>query len=85
MAATPLFRTPVYGQNQAPSANVAGANNRIQVAIVGVGFGIGQNHLKGIQEKATENNTVITAASDVFSKRRDFAKTDGEPQGCGCL
>ena len=74
MAATPLFRTPVYGQNQAPSANVAGANNRIQVAIVGVGFGIGQNHLKGIQEKATENNTVITAASDVFNKRRDFAK-----------
>jgi predicted dehydrogenase len=74
-AATPLFRTPVYGQNQAPSANVAGANNRIQVAIVGVGFGIGQNHLKGIQENATQNNTVITAASDVFNKRREFAKT----------
>ena len=74
VAATPLLKTPVYGQNQAPSANVAGANNRIQVAIVGVGFGIGQNHLTGIQEKATENNTVITAASDVFNKRRDFAK-----------
>jgi predicted dehydrogenase len=74
IAATPLFRTPVYGQNQAPSANVAGANNRIQVAVVGVGFGIGQDHLKGIQAKATENNTVITAASDVFNKRRDFAK-----------
>ena len=72
VAAAPLLRTTVYGQ--APSANVAGANNRIQVAIVGVGFGIGQNHLKGIQEKSTENNTVITAASDVFSKRRDFAK-----------
>ena len=74
VAATPLLRTPLYGQNQAPSANVAGANNRIQVAIVGVGFGIGQNHLTGIHEKATENNTVITAASDVFNKRRDFAK-----------
>ncbi len=73
-AASPLFRTPVYGQNQAPSANVAGANNRIQVAVVGVGFGIGQNHLKGIHENATQNNTVITAASDVFNKRRDFAK-----------
>ena len=57
-----------------PSAQVAGANNRIQVAIVGVGFGIGQNHLTGIQEKANENNTVIMAASDVFNKRRDFAK-----------
>lgn len=74
VAATPLLRAPVYGQNQAPSANVAGANNRIQVAIVGVGFGIGQNHLTGIQDKANENNTVITAACDVFNKRRDFAK-----------
>ena len=85
VAATPLLRTPVYGQNQAPSANVAGANNRIQVAIVGVGFGIGQNHLDGIQEKANENNTVITAASDVFNKRRDFAKDKAEPEGCGRL
>ena len=74
VAATPLFRTPVYGQNQAPSANVAGANNRIAVAVIGVGFGIGQNHLIGIHEKANENNTVVAAASDVFNKRRDFAK-----------
>jgi predicted dehydrogenase len=74
VAATPLFRTPVYGQNQAPSANVAGANNRIAIAVIGVGFGIGQNHLVGIHEKANENNTVVAAASDVFNKRRDFAK-----------
>ncbi|HEY5915069.1 MAG TPA: Gfo/Idh/MocA family oxidoreductase [Verrucomicrobiae bacterium] len=73
-AATPLLRTPVYGQNQAPSANVAGANNRIGVGIIGVGFGIGQNHLIGIHEKANENNTVLAAASEVFSKRRTFAK-----------
>jgi len=71
-AAAPLLRAPLYGQ--APSANVAGANNRIQVAVIGVGFGIGQNHLTGIHEKANENNTVITAACDVFNKRRDFAK-----------
>jgi predicted dehydrogenase len=75
VAATPLLKTPVYGQNQAPSAGrVIGANDRIQVAIVGIGFGIGQNHLVGIQEKASENNTVIVAASDVYNKRRDFAK-----------
>src|SRR6516162_3227322 len=74
VAATPLFRTPVYGQNQAPSANVAGANNRIAVGVVGVGFGIGQNHLVGIHEKCNDNNTVVAAASDVFSVRRDFAK-----------
>ena len=75
VAAVPLLKTPVYGQNQAPSpGRVIGANDRIQVAIIGVGFGIGQNHLVGIQEKATENNTKIVAASDVFNKRRDFAK-----------
>src|SRR5271154_6056953 len=74
-ATTPILRIPVYGQNQAPSSGrVIGANDRISVAIVGVGFGIGQNHLVGIQDKSNENNTVITAASDVFSKRRDFAK-----------
>ncbi len=75
VAATPLLKTPVYGQNQAPSpGRVIGANDRIGVAIVGVGFGIGQNHLVGIQEKASENNTQIVAASDVFNKRRNFAK-----------
>lgn len=74
VAATPLLRTPVYGQNQAPSANVTGANNRITVAVVGVGFGIGQNHLVGIHEKSNENNTVVAAACDVYSVRRDFAK-----------
>lgn len=73
VAATPLLRTPVYGQNQAPSANVAGANNRIAVAVVGVGFGIGQNHLVGIHEKANENNTVVVAASDVYKDRREYA------------
>ncbi len=72
MAATPLVRPTVYGQ--APSANVTGANNRIAVAVVGVGFGIGQNHLIGIHEKSNENNTVVAAACDLFNKRRDFAK-----------
>lgn len=74
VAATSVFRTPVYGQNQAPSANVTGANNRIAVGIIGVGFGIGQNHLVGIHEKCNENNTVVAAASDVFNKRRGFAQ-----------
>src|SRR6478672_13929295 len=74
VAATPLLRTPVYGQDQAPSANVAGANNRIGVAVIGVGFGIGQNHLIGIHEKSNENNTVVAAACDVFSERRELGK-----------
>jgi predicted dehydrogenase len=73
-AAGPFLRTPVYGQNQAPSANVAGANNRIAVGVVGIGVGIGQNHLNGIHEKANENNTVVAAACDVYKNRRDLAK-----------
>lgn len=72
VAATSFIRTPVYGQNQAPSANVAGANNRIAVGVIGVGFGIGMNHFTGMQEKAAENNIVVAAGSDVFSKRRDW-------------
>src|SRR5579859_8226380 len=73
-ATTSLFKTPVYGQNQAPSANVTGANNRIAVGVIGVGFGIGQNHLVGIHEKSNDNNTVVAGACDVFNKRRNFAK-----------
>src|SRR5437762_9789910 len=74
VAATPLLKTPVYGQSEAPSANVTGANNRIAVGVIGIGVGIGQNHLSGIHSKAGENNTVMAAACDLFSKRRNWAK-----------
>src|SRR5881394_1014542 len=47
VAATGFLKTPVYGQGNAPSANVAGANNKITVAVIGVGFGIGKNHFEG--------------------------------------
>ena len=78
VAATPLLRTPVYGQSQAPSANVAGANDRIEVAVIGVGFGIGKNHLEGIHKAGGENNTVVAAACDLFTARRDWAKAQAE-------
>jgi predicted dehydrogenase len=74
MGTTSLLRTPVYGQNQAPSANVIGANDKIKVAVIGVGFGIGKNHLQGIHDKASENNTVVTAVCDLYSVRRDWGK-----------
>jgi len=76
LAMTPLLKTPVYGQNQAPSAGVQGANDRIAVAVIGVGFGIGKNHLQGIHQKAGENNTVVAGVCDLFSKRREWAKTE---------
>ncbi len=75
VAATPLLKTPVYGQNQAPSpGRVIGANDRIAVAVVGAGFGIGMNHFVGMQEKAQENNIVVAAGCDVYSKRRAWMK-----------
>ncbi len=75
VAATGIIKTPVYGQNQAPSTGkVIGANDRIAVAVIGVGFGIGKNHLEGIHKDASANNVVVAAASDLFNKRREFAK-----------
>src|SRR5512146_2687619 len=71
VAAAPLLRTPVYGQNQAPSAGVKGANDRIAVAVVGVGFGIGKDHLQGIHQNCSANNTVVAAACDLYNDRRD--------------
>ncbi len=74
VAAVNALKTPVYGQSQAPSANVQGANNKIAVAVIGVGFGIGKNHLEGIHKEAQANNVVVAAACDLFNKRRDYAQ-----------
>src|SRR5260221_160202 len=73
VAATGLLKTPVYGQSTAPSTGrVIGANDRINVAVIGIGMGIGQNHLKGIHEKSGDNNVKLAAACDLFNKRRDW-------------
>lgn len=75
VAATGLLKTPVYGQDTAPSTGkVIGANDRIAVAVVGIGFGIGKNHFEGMTKNASENNIVMAAACDLFNKRRDQAK-----------
>src|SRR5881397_4442601 len=75
VAATGIVKTPVYGQNQAPSpGRVIGANDRITVAVVGVGYGIGKEHLQGLHQKASDNNIVVAGACDLFKKRRDWAK-----------
>jgi predicted dehydrogenase len=79
VASTSLFKTPVYGQNQAPSpGRVIGANDRITVAVIGVGFGIGKDHLQGLHQKASDNNIVVAGACDVYSERRKWAKETAE-------
>jgi predicted dehydrogenase len=68
-----LFKTPVYGQAQAPSANVIGANNKILVGYIGTGSQ-GQNHIRTMKKNATANNIVQAAVCDLYEKRRDQAK-----------
>jgi predicted dehydrogenase len=76
---TNSHKTPVYGQNQAPSTGrVIGANDRISIGIIGIGAGIGQNHLLGIKAKGAKNNVDLAAACDLFKQRRDWAAEKGE-------
>ena len=80
VSATQLFKTPVYGQNQAPSpGRVIGANDRIVVAYVGVGSQ-GMTHVRSQKTHAQENNIAQAAVCDVYKKRLEAAKAY---IGCG--
>jgi len=74
VSATNLFKTPVYGQNQAPSANVIGANNRIAVGYIGTGKQ-GMEHIRSQKKFAQENNIVQAAVCDLYAKHLDAAKS----------
>src|SRR5437870_1353770 len=75
VSASNIFKTPVYGQDQAPSTGrVIGANDRIAVAYVGVG-GQGMAHVRSQKEKAQETNVAQAAVCDVYQKRLQAAKT----------
>ena len=74
IAASSVLKTPVYGQNQAPSTGrVIGANDRIVVAFVGTGSQ-GQTHIKSQRDHASENNIALGAVCDVYDKRLQQAK-----------
>ena len=88
LAATPLLKTPVYGQNQAPSAGrVIGANDRIVVGYIGIGGkpsnspGMGFAHLESQKAAAGDNNIAQAAVCDLYSTRVDLAK---QAVGSGC-
>ncbi len=80
VAATSSFKVPVYGQSTAPSANVAGANDRIVVGYIGIGGppsncpGMGLAHVKNQKKNAAENNIAQAAVCDVWAKRNDIAR-----------
>lgn len=68
-----LLKQPVYGQDQAPSANVTGANERIVLGIVGTGKQ-GNNHIRRIQGIQDANNVRIGAVCDVYQKHLNQAR-----------
>ncbi len=74
VATANVFKTPVYGQSQAPSAGrVIGANDRIAVAYIGVG-GQGQAHVDSMKRNAADNNILQAAVCDVSKTRNAEAK-----------
>ena len=74
VAATGLLKTPVYGQNTAPSTGkVIGANDRINVGFIGVG-GQGMAHVRSIKENAGDNNVALVAVADLSKTRGKEAK-----------
>jgi predicted dehydrogenase len=74
VAATGFLKTPVYGQDTAPSAGVLGANNKLTVAFVGVG-GQGLNaHVRNVTKFSKDNNTAPVAVCDVSKHRVEEAK-----------
>jgi predicted dehydrogenase len=74
VASTNIFKTPVYGQNQAPSpGSVVGANNRLRVAYIGTG-NQGQLHINTQKANATANNIEQVALCDLSKQRREDAQ-----------
>ncbi len=79
-----LFKTPVYGQNQAPApGRVIGANDRINVAYVGTGSQ-GMEHVRIEKQFASDNNIAQVAACDLYQKHLDRALAHiGLPSSAG--
>src|SRR5580658_10596429 len=68
VGATNIFKTPVYGQTQAPPpGTIIGANDRIVVGFVGTGSQ-GMAHVRSQKLHAAENNVVPAAVCDLYSK-----------------
>jgi predicted dehydrogenase len=69
-----IFKTPVYGQDQAPSpGSVVGANSRLVVGYIGTGSQ-GMAHVRTQLAGAAANNIVQAAACDLSETRQQDAK-----------
>lgn len=81
VASTSALKTPVYGQNQAPSTGRAiGANDRISVGYIGIGGwpsncpGMGLAHVQSQKKNAADNNIAQSAVCDLYTVRNDHSK-----------
>jgi predicted dehydrogenase len=73
-SAANIFKTPVYGQTQAPSTGrVIGANDRIVMGYIGVG-GQGMAHVRTQKKDAAANNIAQVAVCDLSKHRQQEAK-----------
>ncbi len=69
-----LFKTPVYGQNQAPSpGRVIGANDRINIGYIGTGKQ-GMLHISLEKKYARDNKIAQVAVCDVYQRHLDQAR-----------
>jgi predicted dehydrogenase len=69
-----LFKTPVYGQNQAPApGRVIGANDRINIGYIGTGKQ-GMEHVKFQKKFAQDNNIAQVATCDLYQKHLEQSK-----------
>ena len=74
ITASGIFKTPVYGQNQAPApGRVLGANDRIRMAYVGTGKQ-GMEHVKLQKQYAADNNIVQVAVCDLYQRHLDQSR-----------
>lgn len=72
-----FFKTPVYGQAQAPSTGrVIGANDRINVGYIGLGPQGFKAHLLSQKDAAAANNIAQIAVCDLSKYRTAAAKTE---------
>lgn len=71
--ASSALGSKVFAQGAPAPGRVIGANDRINVAFIGVG-GMGGGHLNSMKDKEAEWNIACVAVCDVWEKRKKWAQ-----------
>lgn len=73
VVASSALGNKVFAQGAPAPGRVIGANDRINVAFIGVG-GMGGGHLSSMKDKEAEWNIACVAVCDVWEKRKKWAQ-----------